>query len=57
MNYSEIKNITSLTPQEAQARLKAEGYNKLPASQRRSCWKIAYEVLTEPMFLLLVAGG
>ncbi len=57
MDYSEIKNITGLSQKEAQARLGAEGYNELPSSRRRSVWKIAFEILSEPMFLLLVACG
>lgn len=57
MDYSEIKNIAGLSQKEAQARLAAEGYNELPSSRRRSIWRIAYEVGSEPMFLLLVACG
>ncbi len=41
----------------ARERLKAEGYNELPSSKRRSTLAIAFEVVREPMFLLLVACG
>jgi P-type Ca2+ transporter type 2C len=57
MDYSEIKNITGLSQKEAQARLEVEGFNELPSSRRRSIWRIAYEIFSEPMFLLLVACG
>ncbi|TXT25691.1 MAG: Ca2+-transporting ATPase [Gallionellaceae bacterium] len=46
-----------LSQAEAQARLKAEGANELPASGRRNLPGIALEVAREPMFLLLVAAG
>ena len=40
---------------EAQARLKNFGANELPSAQPKSIWRIALEVLKEPMFLLLLA--
>ncbi|HEY3375826.1 MAG TPA: cation-translocating P-type ATPase [Candidatus Aquicultor sp.] len=49
--------ITGLTQQDAEQRLHTYGYNELPSSQTRSIFKIALDVLREPMFLLLVAGG
>jgi Ca2+-transporting ATPase len=48
---------TGLSEGEAQARLKAEGYNELPRADRRTAWRIVFEVLREPMIALLVAGG
>ncbi|HSD56564.1 MAG TPA: cation-transporting P-type ATPase, partial [Methanotrichaceae archaeon] len=42
---------------EAEERLKTEGYNELPSAKARSIFAIALEVVREPMFLLLVAGG
>jgi P-type Ca2+ transporter type 2C len=38
-------------------RLQTEGYNELPPAKRRSLFAIAFEVVREPMFLLLVACG
>ncbi|MGE5252561.1 MAG: cation-translocating P-type ATPase [Planctomycetaceae bacterium] len=52
-----LHSITGLTDREAARRLKAEGYNELPATQRRGIWTILGEVAREPMFLLLVACG
>ena len=33
------------------------GCNELPSAKSRSALAIAFEVVKEPMFLLLVAGG
>jgi Ca2+-transporting ATPase len=46
-----------LSSKEAKQRLAAEGRNVLPGGERRSAAVIALEVVREPMFLLLVAGG
>jgi len=41
----------------AKIRLKKEGLNALPLSGQRSLLGIAWEVVREPMFLLLVVAG
>ena len=46
-----------LSEAEAQARLKAEGRNELPQPDRRTPFRIAIEVMREPMLLLLLVGG
>jgi len=46
-----------LSSAEAAARLTAEGYNELPEANRRTLLRIAVEVIREPMFALLLAGG
>jgi Ca2+-transporting ATPase len=46
-----------LSDEQARERLKNEGYNELPSAKKRSIWLIAFEILKEPMFLLLVACG
>jgi P-type Ca2+ transporter type 2C len=48
---------SGLSEQEAAARLKAEGPNTLPASDRRTFGRIILEVLREPMFALLLAAA
>jgi len=53
----EISTITGLSEQEAAARLAKEGHNELPSTGRRGILKIALEVVREPMFILLIAGG
>ena len=46
-----------LTHQEARTRLQADGPNELAVSQSRTLRDIALDVLREPMFMLLIAGG
>ena len=50
-------SIQGLSESEAAKRLKEDGYNELPSTKRRSFFTIAYEVVREPMFLLLIGGG
>lgn len=50
-------HISGLTSGEAANRLIQDGPNELPSAKPRSLWQIAFEVLREPMFLLLLAGG
>ena len=53
----DINSITGLSEQEAASRLQREGYNELPSTKQRSIFAIAFDVVREPMFLLLVACG
>jgi Ca2+-transporting ATPase len=46
-----------LSPEEAARRLEAEGYNELPRAEERGILRIIFEVIKEPMFLLLIAIG
>ncbi len=57
MSQFDINTIAGLSEREAAARLKEEGYNELPSASRRSLFAIAFEVVRQPMFLLLVACG
>jgi Ca2+-transporting ATPase len=58
MDISSQKNtITGISRAEAAAKLKSDGYNELPSSKPKSLFKIAFGVVKEPMFLLLVACG
>jgi len=56
-NEFDINKITGLTESQVARRLKEEGYNELPSTKKRSLSTIAFEVVREPMFLLLVACG
>ena len=44
-----------LTSAEAKKRLEEFGYNELAGSQPKNVWRLALEVVREPMFLLLIA--
>src|SRR5438132_107217 len=46
-----------LSSTEAAARLTRDGYNQLPSAKPRSLVLIAWEVVREPMFLLLVGAA
>ena len=53
----DIDKITGLNEHEVAQRFKEEGYNDLPSTKKRSISTIAFGVVREPMFLLLVACG
>jgi len=48
---------SGLTSEEARRRQRTEGYNELPQLNRRTPLRIIFEVLREPMLLLLLIGG
>ena len=52
-----LMNAQGLSAAEAARRLAAEGRNLLPTARPRSTASIAFAVLREPMFLLLVSAG
>jgi Ca2+-transporting ATPase len=49
--------LGGLSEQEAATRLRAEGANELPSAKPRSLLAIAWQVVREPMLLLLVGAG
>ncbi len=49
--------LHGLSDAEAQARLLVEGPNELPRATRRTPWRIALEVVREPMLALLLGAG
>ncbi len=49
--------MNGLTSTEAAVRLAAEGPNELAQDGRRRVWQIVFEVLREPMLLMLLAAG
>jgi len=55
--FLDLAGFTGLSEDEALARLREEGPNELPGEKRRTFWAIAFEVLRQPMFLMLVAAG
>jgi P-type Ca2+ transporter type 2C len=57
LTEEQAKQIKGLSRTDALGKLKIEGYNELPSSKRRNILVIAFELVKEPMFLLLVACG
>jgi Ca2+-transporting ATPase len=53
----DISAVKGLKDKDAKAILVKDGYNELPSSKPRSILNIAFDVVREPMFLLLVAAG
>ncbi|MBI2280525.1 MAG: cation-translocating P-type ATPase [Bacteroidetes bacterium] len=49
-----VKGLSSI---EAIKQLESHGYNELPSSKPKNIWRIALEVMKEPMFLLLISCG
>jgi Ca2+-transporting ATPase len=52
-----IQPVKGLTTAIAVKLLKKEGYNELPSPDRRGFFRIVFEVIRQPMFALLIAGG
>src|SRR6476659_8523955 len=50
-------SITGLSEQEAAARFTSEGPNELPSTKPRGILAIAWEVVREPMLVLLLGAG
>jgi Ca2+-transporting ATPase len=50
-------NLQGLTEQEVLERLAQDGFNELPAARKRTFLHILWEVVREPMFLMLIACG
>jgi Ca2+-transporting ATPase len=49
--------VPGLSDRDAANRLRQDGYNELPARRRRTVFHTVFEVMQEPMFLLLVVAG
>jgi Ca2+-transporting ATPase len=49
--------LPGLTEEEVLARRVAEGPNELPQAKKRGIFHVAFGVVKEPMFLLLIAAG
>lgn len=55
--HPENYELKGLSKEQAARRLKANGFNELPKSERKAAWKIAWQIISEPMILLLMACG
>lgn len=49
--------LRGLSTKEVRDRLKIIGFNELPSTKPKTVWKIALEVMKEPMFILLIISG
>ncbi|MGD0780378.1 MAG: cation-translocating P-type ATPase [Dehalococcoidales bacterium] len=56
-DLNKLRLISGLSEKEAAERLRREGFNEIPSAKKRSFFAIAFDVLREPMLLLLIAGG
>ncbi|MGE5400366.1 MAG: cation-translocating P-type ATPase [Ignavibacteriales bacterium] len=57
MKNFDLSAYPGLSSDQAAKSLQENGYNELPATKKRSVIVIAFEVVKEPMFLLLVTCG
>jgi len=53
----ELNNLQGLNDEEVMVRLAEDGYNELPSTKKRTIFHILFEVVREPMFILLIACG
>lgn len=57
INEFDLSAISGLSDDEAARRLSTDGFNELSSAKQRGIFRIAVDVIREPMFLLLVACG
>jgi Ca2+-transporting ATPase len=57
MKNKDISEIRGLSEAEVLTRQKAEGFNEIPSAIKRNVFSIAFDIIKEPMFLLLIASG
>ncbi len=53
----DIENIKGLSEKEAAESLRRHGYNEIPSQKKRNSFLIFFNVVKEPMLLLLIASG
>ena len=53
----DLVEVTGLTTAMAAERQKQDGFNELPKPDQRGFLRILFEVLSQPMFALLIGGG
>jgi P-type Ca2+ transporter type 2C len=57
MTLPDLEPVSGLSERDAEERLKTAGYNEIPGPDKRSRLRIVFEVIHEPMFILLVTSG
>ena len=55
--YLDLGGFSGLTEDSARRQVEQDGPNELPTQKKRGLRTIAFEVVREPMFLMLVAAG
>lgn len=53
----DTRGIQGVSEAQAAERIKTEGYNELPSQKNKSIFHILWEVVREPMLLLLIGSG
>jgi Ca2+-transporting ATPase len=53
----DIESVNGLSNADAAEKIRTEGYNELPESEKHGIFGIILEIIKEPMFILLVASG
>ncbi len=53
----DVRELTGLTAAEAAARLATDGPNEIASARKRPWWRLAWDVVREPMLLLLLGAG
>ncbi|MEI8349003.1 MAG: cation-translocating P-type ATPase [Candidatus Omnitrophota bacterium] len=57
LSAKEVEQIQGLSENEALEKIKTNGYNELPSQKSRSVFAIFFNVVKEPMLLLLIGCG
>jgi len=57
LDENQVKDLKGLSENEVKERIKKFGYNEIQHSKRRGFFSIIFDVIKEPMFILLVACG
>ena len=56
-NEIDINNLSGLSESEACLRIKKDGFNELLSQKNKNIFLIFFEVIREPMLLLLIGSG
>jgi Ca2+-transporting ATPase len=56
-DINNLADIHGLSEQEASEKLLAEGFNEIPSANKRTFLHIAFNIIREPMLILLIVSG
>lgn len=57
LTEEQVKKISWLSQQEVEIRIKQFGYNELPSSKEKNIFQILWDIIKEPMIILLIICG